>query len=79
LSIELIMQRDARVRMNFPAEVAESIYGGLRRRHRVTRKFVLYKHQDFQRFEAPHLKMNRGLEQRVPSEPVREFAIVLIV
>src|SRR2546430_10540649 len=32
-----------------------------------------------QRFEASHLKMNRGLEQRILGEPVRKFAIVLII
>src|ERR671923_1215368 len=73
------MEHDARVQRNFHYRVAKSIYRGLRGRPQVTRKSVLYKDQDFQRFEAPHLKMNRALEQRILGKPARKFAIVLVV
>ncbi len=45
----------------------------------MTSKTLLHKHQNFQGFESPHLKMNRGLEKRIDGKPIRKFAIVLIV
>src|SRR5690349_21957294 len=73
------MEHDAGVQGNFHHRVAESIYRGLRRGHRVTSQSILYEHQNFYRPEAPHLEMNRRLEQRVFGEPVRKFAIALVV